>query len=439
MAITSPLIRCRSGRCAFAIALGCLLASSAALGVVPNESGSPLRAKAFFKPELYISNAVEPLEAVVDELANASAWNQFLLAGAASSGHRPPAFIDRRSGTAANIVGAFPLIPGRGVGNEITLEALGVEGGKVDSAAMVGAVLDFVIANRAVIGVDLEQIGLARAVRVTPELWQVSFPQSFGGIPVRHGRLVASINNGNLVLIGTETWGNVRRMSPQAKITRDEALAAGFAYAGGQLAVDEIVRSPDLEIVPVAVEGKVVGRGYEHALVWSFAFVRPPDGEVWEVLVDAASGDVLAFQDLNEYAAEQIGGGVYPLTSTEICPTPETCGTLQGGWPMPFADTGQGPSDFTNSGGIFDYTGGTATTTLSGQISSASTTTAARSVRAARGPSTSAAPTATTTATRPPAPRRAIPPRRARPSTRSTRLPSRPAAGCPATRGSRTS
>ena len=366
--MTNPLVNRQSTRWSLVAALACLLASSAALAVVPKEPDSQLSSKEFFKPELYISNAVAPIDAVVDELPNASAWGRFRLDNRAASGDLLPVFIDRRSGTATNVVGAFPVIPGRGVGNEITLEDLGVQDGKVDSAVVVGAVLDFVIANRAVIGVDLEQIGVARAVQVTPELWQVSFPQSFGGIPVRHGRLVASINNGNLVVLGTETWGNVRGLSPQAGISADEALAAGFAYADGRLSIDEIVRRPQLEIVPLAVEGSAVGKGYEHLLVWSFAFTRPPEDAVWEVLVDAASGEVLAFQDLNEYAAEQITGGVYPITSTEICPTPDTCGTMQSGWPMPWADTGlAAPNDFTNSGGIFDYPSGTATTTLSGQ------------------------------------------------------------------------
>ncbi|HET6346083.1 MAG TPA: endopeptidase, partial [Myxococcota bacterium] len=85
-------------------------------------------------------------------------------------------------------------------------------------------------------------------------------------------------------------------------------------------------------------------------------------------LVDAHDGEVLALQDINHYLAEQITGGVYPLTSTEICPDATHCGTMQTGWPMPFADTGlASPNDFTNSAGLFDSTGGTVTTTLTGQ------------------------------------------------------------------------
>ena len=35
-----------------------------------------------------------------------------------------------------------------------------------------------------------------------------------------------------------------------------------------------------------------------------------------------------------------VKGGVYPVTSTEICPSPGQCGIMQPGWPMPFANTG---------------------------------------------------------------------------------------------------
>ncbi|HEY7409347.1 MAG TPA: hypothetical protein VII13_01315 [Vicinamibacteria bacterium] len=41
---------------------------------------------------------------------------------------------------------------------------------------------------------------------------------------------------------------------------------------------------------------------------------------------------------------------------------------MQSGWPMPFADTGfAAPNNFTDSAGVYDYTSGTATTTLTGR------------------------------------------------------------------------
>src|SRR6185369_4159600 len=175
--------------------------------------------------------------------------------------------------------------------------------------------------------------------------------------------------------LGTETWGNVSS-GASARLSAEQALEAGFSHAQGRAPEDVLVREPRVELVPLAPsefqhgEGFAgpVGRGYDHLLVWTFVFRRPPDDATWEVMVDAASGEVVAFQDINQYAKEQVKGGVYPLTSTEICPGSTQCGIMQTGWPMPFANTGfAAPNDFTNSAGIYDFTSGIVTTTLSGR------------------------------------------------------------------------
>src|SRR5207247_10085237 len=122
-------------------------------------------------------------------------------------------------------------------------------------------------------------------------------------------RLAATIGHGNLVVMGTETWGNARvDVSPQ--VDAEYALDAGFGYVEGRSASDLILREPRLEVVPVAPlqhqEGDAfvgaVGSGYEHRLVWSFVFQRPPDDARWEVVVDAHRGEVLSLEDTNKYA-----------------------------------------------------------------------------------------------------------------------------------------
>ncbi len=342
----------------------------------PKGLGDDLSRKEFFKPELYISSSHEPLAEILGSLPNRQAWEGFLAAREPEVG----AFIDPRSGAATNLVGAFPLTPGSGVGNRVTLDELAARIGRpvqaVDEAAVGEAVLAFVREHRAVLGVDLAQLGKIRSVQVNPQLWQIAIAQTYEGLPVRHGRLAASISHGNLVVIGTETWGDVHGLSTVAEVSAEDAVTAGFDYAGGRSRRDEVLRQPTLEILPVAPpehqqgEGFAgpVGAGYRHRLVWTFVFQRPPAHARWEVIVDAHDGKMLAFQDLNQYADRSITGGVYPLTNTEICPTAATCGTMQSAWPMPFTDTGLAPpNDFANSAGIFDYLGGTATTTLNGR------------------------------------------------------------------------
>src|SRR5438093_1399666 len=177
----------------------------------PKEPGTDLDRKTFFKPELSISTSHAPLGGVLPRLPNRAAWES-LLAARGDDPHRPQlkAWLDPRSGAATNVMGPFPLIPGRGVGNRITLRDL--------------------------------------------------------------------------------------------------------AGTLGRPASDVAVREPALEIVPIAPpelqDGEAfagpMGSGYGHRLVWTFVFQRVPDESRWEVMVDAHSGEVIAFQDLNRYESQQV-------------------------------------------------------------------------------------------------------------------------------------
>ena len=358
-------------------AMALLLPSAAAWAAQPKQTLSDLDQKAFFKPELYIASSQAPLQDIQSRLPNQDAWNAFLQARAAA-GQAVNVFIDPRSGAAVNIVGAFPIIPGTGVGNHVTLgsvrQALGRPVTEIDAAVVSRLMRRFVAANREVLGIDLDQLGEFKAMQVTPELWQVSAPQQVNGVPVRYGRLAGTISHGNLVLLGTETWGRAR-VDVMPAVDGAAALDLGFAYVEGRTPADTILREPTLEVIPVspassqgAIWAGPVGGGYEHLLVWSFVFQRAGEGARWEMLVDAHSGEVLSLEDINHYAQQQVKGGAYPLSNTGVCSLPTQCGVLQTGWPMPWANTGlAAPNNFTNSGGIFDWTGGTVTTTLNGK------------------------------------------------------------------------
>jgi trimeric autotransporter adhesin len=362
--------------------LGLLLSLSAgwALAARPKDPTVFLDLKEFFRPDLTISTSNAPLGDVLAQLPNRGPWEDYL----ASRGDDPRnpmsrVWIDPRSGAVTNLMGPFPLVPGAGDGNRLTLadlsRTLGRPVSNVDADVVAALVRRFASTHRAILGIDAAQLGPARATQVTPDLWQVSLPQMYQGVRVRDARLAASISHGNLVVLGTETWGDVRLPDATPAIPAEQAVDAGFAYAGGRAAEDVIVREPLLEIVPLAPQdpqdGEAyagpIGRGYGHALVWTFVFQRPPEDALWEVMVDARSGEVIAFQDINRYVQKQVKGGVYPLTNTEICPDAARCGVMQSGWPMPFADTGLPfPNNFANSAGIFDWTSGTVTTTLTG-------------------------------------------------------------------------
>jgi subtilisin-like proprotein convertase family protein len=333
-----------------------------------------LAAKEFFRPELHISSSNVPLEQMLNGLANNAAWGAF----AAKYG-QPQVYLDPRSGAATSIVIRVPMIPGSGAGNALKVgdlgSALGHNVDKVEPRVVEDLLRNFVVGNSAAIGIDAAQLGAARAVQVSENLWNVTIPQAVNGVPVRYGHLVAVINGGNLVILGTETWGNANvDTTPQLKA--DDAMDLGFAFAGGRSTADELWEKPILQIIPVAPQQYLsgegfagpVGAGYQHRLVWAFGFERKGEDGKWEILVDAHSGEVLSFEDQNLYETKKVTGGVYPLSDTEICPSNDRCGTMYPDYPMPFADTGlAAPNNFTNSAGLFNYTSGTVTTHFSGK------------------------------------------------------------------------
>jgi hypothetical protein len=353
------------------------LPSAPAWAANPKEPTTELDQKEFFRPELYISGSHVALDDALPQLANRDAWDAFTARNGAS---KFSVYLDGRSGALTNLTLPVPLIPGSGVGNSVSLATLsrrlGREVAAVDAAAVSDAFLAFVRDNRAIFGIDVSQLGEARTTQINEDLWQISIPQTVAGIRVRDARLAGSISHGNLVVVGTEIWGDAKlEMVPT--LTPEQALEAGFAFAGGRQKGDVLERDSALEVIPYAPTefqngetfGGPIGKGYAHRLVYTFVFSRPPELARWETMVDARTGEVLAFQDINHYADRQVSGGVYPVTSTGVCSVPNKCGVMQPGWPMPFANTGlAAPNNFADSGGIFDWTSGTTTTTLSGDF-----------------------------------------------------------------------
>ena len=253
-----------------------------ALDAKKTDAGS-LATKEFFKPELRLSSSNVALEETPTTLSNRGAWSTF----SARYG-QTQVYIDPRSGAAASVVTRVPMIPGRGEGNVLAMgdlsNALGRKVTRIEPQVVADLMRKFVTDNAVAIGVDAAQLGTALAVQVSDTLWNVRIPQVVNGVTVRYGHLVAVINNGNLVLLGTESWGRAV-VDTRPQINDDEAMNLGFAYAGGRGATDSLWAKPALEIVPVAPQefqsGEAfagpIGSGYRHRLVWSFGFQRSGD------------------------------------------------------------------------------------------------------------------------------------------------------------------
>jgi hypothetical protein len=351
-----------------------LLLSAASWAFQPPESGqSAVAGKAFFKPELYLPIQNVPLETARRSMSSlgADAWDDFF----ARNGKDFNVYIDPRTGAPTAVQGSIPLIPGDGFNNKVTLdqvrESIGRSVADVDASVVEDLVLKFIADNQAAFNIDLMQLGSPRVTRVAEHLWQVHIPQQINGITVRHGRLAATISHGNLILLGTEAWANVG-IDTRPAFGPADALVAGNGFIGLLTTPQELWQQPTLEVAPVSRQGEAfngaVGTGYEHQLVYAYGFQDPNGHQRWKVTVDAQSGEVLAIEDDNHYFDAQFTGGVYPSTNIGTCANNTVCGTMQPNTPMPWANTGlTSPNNFTDAAGVYNFSSGTATTTLAGK------------------------------------------------------------------------
>src|SRR6185436_12295987 len=216
--------------------------------------------------------------------------------------------------------------------------------------------------------VDLAELPAPRVdIFENGNIIQVHAPRVVGGIPVRDSGLSATINHGNLILLGLQNWGTVdASVSPAFSVDAARAVVEAhlkpFSIAGyndpGHLERVPLARGQDVAAI-------TPGRGYDYRLVWAIYPKVGSDMGTWEALVDALSGELIAFQDINNYAARRIIGGVYPLSNDQLPPD----GLEQAGWPMPFTNVvGSQNSTTTASGQVKVCEMGNIQTTLSGQF-----------------------------------------------------------------------
>ena len=332
---------------------GTLLAVSVEAAVKPSET--PLNRKAFQHPSLHIPNLEKPLAELGPAVAGRGMELARLGVGPGS------AFFDWRGARWASLILSHPLIPGDGKGNTLGTERAG-------KAEIAKAVREYVSLRKAELGVDLSEMASPNiGIFADGTLVQVHFPRVADGIAVRDSGLTAIISHGNLVLLGLQNWGTLDA-TPRATITEGDAEAAAAAYAS-PFTVASYTEKGRLELVPMArgesLSTVTVGAGYEYRLCWVVTARIGGDRGTWESLVDATTGELIAFRDKNQYASRKIMGGVYPVSNDQKPPD----GLEQPGWPMPYADiTVGGNTFFTDSGGSMGCAAGTVTSALSGQF-----------------------------------------------------------------------
>ncbi len=352
----------------FALALLALAATPLAALVEPEDSA--LRDKTIRHPDLYIGNVYVP----AGEVASARAARDL-----GELGIEPAAaYMDIRGGRWGTLMTSQPLLPGDGRGNVLDWQQAGLtaprnlaEHRQVAWDAFIG----YLSERQSQLGIDLSELASPGTVTIHNDgnLVQIHVDRTINGVPVRGSFLKASISHGNLVLLGATKWGDVS-ISSSPSISVDTAIGVASGYLGG-LAEGASWPKSGLAIVPMAKGADLsqiaLGNGYSYRLVWVLrpSFAADPLAN-WETLVDAHSGELIAFEDQTKYASKGVGsprevaGGVYPISNDGVGDD----GTEQAGYPMPFTDvTNAGETFSTDAGGnLLACVDGPIETSLSG-------------------------------------------------------------------------
>lgn len=340
----------------------CLAFAGAAAAQVAREGthGShPLHSRSLTDERFSLKSDVEPMQdfqgLVAAELD--SAWESFRR----DAPGEWTAHVEKRTGLVDWAEGAgIPWVPGGG--NQLERTDIALElGGKSepDLRTLETIARRFLRKAASLLGVDPADLRLnqARSGQPADYLWFVDFDVLRDGLPVEGARVVFRVNHGNLIQFGSENLPPASARAPRVKLTRAQAREALGDHIGGFFPDDRFVDRGSLHLLPTnqddagQAEGFVVGRGRGAVVAWQFVFRRADSNGTWRGRVDATTGAVLDFYDINEYGS--VSGGAYKGDR----PAPEVV------VPMPFANVASGV--YTNSAGIFSGT--TGTTTLSGQ------------------------------------------------------------------------
>jgi hypothetical protein len=335
------------------IALSAQFAGAQAL----REGDDALSARAFDRAELRVNSE----NALLSEASSFVSSETDLAFQAFAADKSAPwiAYVDKRTGRIDYAEGGnVAWIPG--VGNGLSSADLGLAAGDKVTLATLEAIARRQLEEVApMLGVDPADLVLnpGRSGQPAAHLWFVDFDVLAGGRRIEGARVVFYVNNGNLISFGSENLPAPGTRVPAVRVSADAARTAFFAHVDGFQAGDTIIDNGTFKLLPTGVssrgfaEGYAPGNGRGLVGVWEFAFHREGTVGTWRGRVDAVSGKLLEFRDMNEYGSATGGAYRSDRPATEVV------------LPLPWANVASGV--YTNSAGVFS--GSTGTTTLQGQ------------------------------------------------------------------------
>ena len=232
------------------------------------------------------------------------------------------AFVDPRNGQVGFVEGAgLPWIPG--FGNTLRPEEIGAP--LASDGAITLATLEALArhsspstaSSSASIPAEL-RLSPGRSGNPAPHLWLVDFDLVRGGLPVEGARVVFRVNNGNLIQFGSENLPARDVAVPDLRVTREQAYAIVRDYVGNlDPAWDELVDAGSEHLLPVAPALERAGIDSPSAPATSCCESGSSSSGAmecvgtWRARVDAASGEIVDFRDVNDYVTARVSGGVH--------------------------------------------------------------------------------------------------------------------------------
>jgi len=349
-------------RCIIGFIVLSLLLSVSFFAYKVNDDRSNLGSLAFVMPELRVSQTGEDFRSIQDGFSSFDGAARFLSENDASW----RILIDLRRGVPSLIDGgAIPWIPGPA--NSLSWSSFAPGCGSIQCIPREKVEVlarEFLDKYPGLFPVKQEELVIDPngTVPVWDSIYLVRFQWTIDGIPVEGASIYFIINNGNLISVSST------RVAPQSldtrpAVTKETAWDIMNGYLGGEMVTDkdEILERGMLSIIPTTRKGMdtfsysgTIGSMADYRLVYKMVFRRPGVTGTWEATVDAHSGELLRFVDINRYG--RIHGGA--KTSDGIPPDQDV--------PFPYADTGlAAPNNYTDELGNFP--GNNATSTLNGK------------------------------------------------------------------------
>ncbi len=269
-------------------------------------------------------------------------------------------FADPRTGLAVMVKGSgIPMIPGRGnqLGSDV-FEGLVMPDGEITVKTIEPLVRTFLEENRSLLLPAIGRLDLdlkKSSIRENGRLISLYFIWKISEIPVEGAHVFVRINSGNITQFGAPLMGGIVSHT-EPSIDRDRSARRLLEWAGDEETA-ELKDEPELVLQPENVGDEAL----RYRLVWVLRYTIPDQIETWEGRIDARTGEVIAFRDINQYG--RVSGGVYERTVNEeeisvVFPLSDV-----------ILDSGTATTDL---GGFFSYAGGTAASGLDGRFFSTS-------------------------------------------------------------------